>query len=506
MIDENMNLPLNSDPKPEESVPEKSPEPVPEVTPEAAPEIIPEIIPEATPKPIPDEAPFSPQPEMPAVNVPQPPYTPPQASYTAPPYQSEYQSPYNTQYPPVNNSPLPKKKSAGAKVMLTCLWVLLGLFSLATIGSLGYYMGLKDNGSDSPILDNPIYDLLKPTEPAEADENVTEAVDNSHLYSNGEITLNKYPTDKNDTSKYNNQTAFEKVSPSAVGVLCYKDNNKESLAGQGTGIIINTDGYIVTNSHVIGDSKSAYIVDVILDDGNTYDAQVVGFDTRTDLAVIKITADNLIPAEFADSDLASIGEDVIAVGNPGGMDFQNTLTRGVISAKDRTLDLSTQVKYIQTDAAINPGNSGGPLSNLCGQVIGVNSAKIASEDYEGMGFAIPSRTVKEVVDDLIKQGYVSNRVKIGVMGTAITASEAYYNQIPQGILISEVIEDGPCDNDEVMEGDIIVSLDSYEITSFSDIYNALTNYSEGDKVTLKLYRMETKEYFETEIVLQSDKG
>lgn len=513
MLDENMNLPLNEDPKPENTeagpkvTPEISPESSPEISPESSPELKPtEPMPEAAPTEVsPEVAPISPQPEMPAQNVPQSPYQPPTGSYSAPPYTPPYSAPYSAPYAPAQASPQPKKKSAGAKVMLICLWVLLGLFSLAIIGSCGYYMGLKDSNEDMPIRDNPITDLLKPTEPTEAEE-VTETVDNSYLYGDGEIVLNKYPADKNDSSKYNTQYAFEKISPSAVGIMCYKDKAKESLMGQGTGIIVNTEGYIATNSHVIGDSKSAYIIDVILSDGNTYDAKVVGYDTRTDLAVIKIEAENLVPAEFADSDLASIGEDVIAVGNPGGIEFQNTLTRGVISAKDRTLGLSTQVKYIQTDAAINPGNSGGPLCNLCGQVIGVNSAKIASEDYEGMGFAIPSRTVKEVVDDLIKQGYVSNRVKIGITGTAITASEAQYNNVPQGILVSEITEGGPCDNGEVKVNDIVVALDDFEIKSFNDIYTALTNYSEGDKATLKLYRMETEEYIETVITLQADNG
>jgi len=464
MNDENMNLPLNQEPKPE---PEYNPEiPQPLVTP-----------------------------EIPEQSIPQPPYTPP----TGAPYTSPYNAPSNNPQPYTAER---KKRGAGSKVMLTLLWVLLGVFSIAIIGSCGYYIGLKDN-RDLPIRDNPITDLLKPTEPTEPQ--TTEAVDDSYLFGDGEIVLNPYPSDKGDTSKYNNQSAFEKVSPSAVGIMCYKNEEKEALMGQGTGIIVNTDGYIVTNSHVIGDSKSAYIINVILSDGNSYFAEVVGFDTRTDLAVIKIKAEGLVPAEFADSDLASIGEDVIAVGNPGGIEFQNTLTRGVISAKDRTLDLSTQVKYIQTDAAINPGNSGGPLSNLCGQVIGVNSAKIASEEYEGMGFAIPSRTVKEVVDDLIKQGYVSDRVKIGVMGTAISANEAKYNNVPQGILVSEVIEGGPCDNGAVKPNDIVVAIDDYEIKSFNDIYTALTNYREGDKATLKLYRIDTEEYFETEIVLQADR-
>lgn len=535
MSDENINLPLDDQPIPQQMTPEEvtetAPEAIPETIPENLPEVAPEVFPEASPEMAPTELepeliptspqpeepfvsqpeiPTAPQPEMPAVNTPQPPYTPPTGSYSTPPYTppytAPYQAPYNpasTQYVPAHGAPQPKKRSIGARVMLICLWVLLGIFSLATVGSLSYYAGLN-NQSDSSAIDNPIADLLRPTEPTEAEEEVTEAVDYSHLYGDSEIVLNPYPADKGDTSKYNNQTAFEKVSPSAVGIMCYQNESRDALVGQGTGIVINTDGYIATNSHVIGDSKSAYIIDVILSDGNTYEAQVVGFDTRTDLAVVKITAKNLVPAEFADSDLASIGEDVIAVGNPGGIEFQNTLTRGVISAKDRTLGLSTQVKYIQTDAAINPGNSGGPLANLCGQVIGINSAKIASEEYEGMGFAIPSRTVKEVVDDLISQGYVSDRVKIGIIGTAVTASEAHYNNVPQGILVSEVIEGGPCDNGEVQPNDIVVALDDYEIKSFNDIYTALMNYREGDKATLKLYRMDTDEYIETEIVLQAD--
>ncbi len=460
--------------------------------------------------------------------TPQPPYQPP---YQAP-YQPPYQAPQGFNAPPYAQTqpygapqqnfqpafqapqytpPQPKKKSTGAKVMLICLWVLLGLFTLALIGSASYYMGLNNNRGEIPDRNHPFTDFFNPTEPKDSEDyenepQATEAVDNSHLFGEGEVVLNKYPNDKNDTGKYNTRTAFEKISPSAVGIMCYKDKAKETPVGQGTGIIINTDGYIATNSHVIGDTKSGYTIEVILTDGNTYDAEVVGFDTRTDLAVIKITAKNLIPAEFADSDLAVIGEDVIAVGNPGGIEFQNTLTRGVISAKDRTLGLSTQVKYIQTDAAINPGNSGGPLCNLYGQVIGINSAKIASEDYEGMGFAIPSRTAKEVIDDLIKQGYVSGRVKIGIMGTAVTASEAYYKNIPQGILVSEVIEGGPCDNGEILSGDIVVALDEYEIKSFNDIYTALMNYKEGDKVTLKVYRPDTEEYLEVNVTLQADAG
>ena len=505
MTEENINTPTNED-----TTPDNIPENTPEVTPEAAPELPLENTPEIKPSEAkPEVAPSNPQPEIPYVNTPQAPYTQPYQAPVAPqtpPYAPPYQ-PYQPQAPQYTpNTPQPQKKSAGVKVMLICLFVLLGIFSFATVGSMSYFLGKMDANDKLPSIDNPVIDFFSPTEPTEATTAPQITEEDVNLFGEGEIVLNPYPENINDTAKYNNQTAFSKVSPSAVGIMCYSDSDKEKLMGQGTGIVVNTDGYIATNSHVIGDSKTAYIIEVVLDSGDTFDAKVVGFDTRTDLAVLKIEAKGLVPAEFADSDLISIGEDVIAVGNPGGMEFQNTLTRGVISAKDRTLDLSTQVKYIQTDAAINPGNSGGPLCNLAGQVIGINSAKIASEEYEGMGFAIPSRTVKEVVDDLIHQGFVSGRVKIGVMGTAVTASEAYFNSIPQGILVSEVIEDGPCDNGEIKAGDIVVALDEYEIKSFNDIYTALMNYKEGDKATLKVYRPDIEDYIETEIILQSDEG
>lgn len=435
--------------------------------------------------------------EEPTQSVPQ--------SFTPPPYSS----PQGFEAPE-QSSAKPRKKSVGARVMLICLWVLLGAFATTTIGTVGYYIGAKSTSQGSYSHKNPITDYL-PTRPQE--ETQPESTpsadikeDNSYLFGTGTITLNAYPEDKSDSAKYNTQSAFNKISPSTVGVVCYSDESRTSAAGQGTGIIVSSDGYIATNSHVIGDSLSAYEVTVILNDGNIYEAKVVGFDSRTDLAIIKITAQGLEAAEFADSDLISIGEDVIAVGNPGGIEFQNTLTRGIVSAKDRTLGLSTQVKYIQTDAAINPGNSGGPLCNIYGQVIGINSAKIASEDYEGMGFAIPSRTVKEVVDDLISQGYVSGRVKIGIVGSAVTQAQAQYNNIPLGIYISQITENGPCDNRTIQVGDIIVALDGHSITSFNEIYTLLTDYSQGDKATLKLYRPSDNQYYETEIILQADTG
>ena len=451
------------------------------------------------------------------------------------PYQNPNQSPYTSPAPPTSGN---KSGKGGHKALFITLWVLVGVFGVSLVSICAFALGaLVSNGSSvydyflNPSTPSATQPETEPsddgkddsgsfwddffggddktpeeTEPSD-DKNAVESPDDADIYSqDGNVTLNKYPADKEDTSKYNTQSAYKKVSPSTVGIVCYEGNDDENIVSQGTGIVITKDGYIATNSHVIGDSKTAYNIQVVLSDSKIYEAKVVGFDTRTDLAVIKISADNLTPAEFVDSDLVTIGEDVIAIGNPGGIEFQNSITRGIVSAKDRALDLSTQVDYIQTDAAINPGNSGGPLCNLQGQVIGINSAKIASSEFEGMGFAIPSRTVKQVVDDLIKQGYVSGRVKIGISGTPVTKEEAQANNVPRGILVAEIVKDGPCYHTKIKANDIITALDGKEVTSFEQIYKILTEYSAGDEITLSVYRIESAETFDVKIILQEDKG
>lgn len=437
------------------------------------------------------------------------PLTPLNAQPVSVSYQSTLEPPYkDPNFVPENRN---KKKSAGSKVFMICLWVLLGVFGLTITGLCGYIAGSKVNLSEKihSYLDE---NLEEKENQKENDKDQSSSQSNplengeSLFDDEGKIVLNSYPDDIEDTAKYNTKTAYQKMSVSTVGIVCYSDNERKSVESQGTGIIITEDGYIATNSHVIGDSKGKYIIDVVLPDSKTVSALVVGFDTRTDLAVLKAKCDGLTPAEFADSELVSVGEDVIAIGNPGGIGFQNSLTKGIVSAKDRQLSLSTQVSYIQTDAAINPGNSGGPLCNLYGQVIGINSAKISSEDYEGMGFAIPSRTVREVVNDLIKQGYVSGRVKIGIVGSAVSESQASYYGLPYGILIDTVVEDGPCDGTDIRKDDILVSIDGKETHSFQQIYTLLSEYKQGDKVVLKLYRYSTDTYFEETVVLQQDVG
>ena len=215
-------------------------------------------------------------------------------------------------------------------------------------------------------------------------------------------------------------------------------------------------------------------------------------------------AKGLTPATFGDSSQLEVGQDIIVVGNPGGLDYQNTTTKGVISALDRKLSTSSLTKYIQTDAAINPGNSGGPLVNYYGQVVGITTSKIVSETYEGMGFAIPSQTVKNIVDTLVKNGYVEGRVKIGISGIAVTSDQASNYNIPQGIYVQSIVSGGPCDDTSLKEGDIITEVDGETIASFADVYAILETHKPGDKIKVKYYSSSSGDG-EVEITLQEDK-
>lgn len=300
------------------------------------------------------------------------------------------------------------------------------------------------------------------------------------------------PKDKDD-KKYTSQYAYDTVTDTVVSVVCYEDeitDNEEDIISEGTGTIISSDGYIVTNSHVIGDSK-LYTINIVLNNSKEYKAKIVGFDTRTDLAVLKIDAKDLTYATFYDSSKIKVGQDIVAIGNPGGQSFQNSLTKGIVSAVDRELMLSSNVNYIQIDAAINPGNSGGPLCNLYGQVIGINTAKIGDSLYEGMGFAIPSNTVSEICNDLIHYGYVKDRVMLGLMGYEVNEEMVYSYDVPNGILITQISENGPLDNTDIEEYDIITEINGVTVATFQEVFKELEKYKSGDKITLTYYRLES---------------
>ncbi len=435
-------------------------------------------------------------------------------------YGAQNGQPYAPNIPCTPPAPAKKKMSAGLIVVIVVLCVLLlgsviGIVTYITYNNNqknslpsnnsfdSYSFTLPDSGSNGGGY-NYSYEQETTAPSVHEETDYSDKTDSSY----SGLKLNSKPKDASTNSAYTSEYAFNKVSDSVVGVVCYTNEitSVEYCSSQGSGIIISSDGYVLTNAHVIGNSKTAYLIQIVTSNGKTYTAGVVGYDTRTDIAVLKADdAKNLTPATFGDSDSIELGEDIIAVGNPGGLDYQNSITKGVVSAVNRELSSSSLVKYIQTDAAINPGNSGGPIVNLYGQVIGVATSKIVSEKYEGMGFAIPSATVSEIVNSLIKNGYVAGRVKIGITGGTVSASTAQSYNIPQGILVQNITSGGPCDGTELEVGDIITEADGQTVTSFSDIYEILEEYNPGDKITLKYYRTSDGTEGSIEITLQEDK-
>lgn len=416
-------------------------------------------------------------------------------------------------YPPMTPRPPKKKANAGLIALIVVLCVLL-VGSMA--GFFVYFVSENskkqdDNSSNSYSFTMPNYGYnipsTQPTTAPVSEHKESDYSDKADANFKG-VALESKPKDADTNKSYTAESAFNKVSDSVVGIVGYTDEitTVENSATQGSGIILTSDGYVVTNAHVIGNSKTAYLLQVITSDGKSYNAGVVGYDSRTDIAVLKMDdAKDLKAATFGNSENIELGEDIIVVGNPGGLDYQNSITKGIVSAVDRKMSSTSLVKYIQTDAAINPGNSGGPIVNLYGQVIGIATAKIVSEKYEGMGFAIPSATAKDIIDTLMKKGYVEGRVKIGITGSNVSSDFASAYGVPKGIMVDEISKDGPCYGTELKTDDIITGIDDKEIQSFSDIYEILETHKPGDKIVIKYYRMSDQSTGEVEVTLAEDK-
>ena len=281
---------------------------------------------------------------------------------------------------------------------------------------------------------------------------------------------------------------------STVGITTEVDTNYfgqvVQSAASGSGFILTSDGYVVTNYHVIEDAKT---IKVTLYDGTAYPAKLVGGDKENDVAVLKIDATGLTPVVVGSSDDLVVGEPVYAIGNPLG-ELTFSFTGGYVSALDRSVTMSDGVRhnYIQTDTAINSGNSGGPLFNQYGQVVGINTMKIG--DYmsdagvEGLGFAIPSTTVKDVVEQLIRQGFVSGRPALGLRGSPVSTVYQIYYQLPQGLYISEVDPDSDAAAQGIAPGDILIRFDGVRITDDEALNTLLYTHTAGEQVEVVIYR------------------
>lgn len=404
----------------------------------------------------------------------------------------DYQKALDSQKNVEHKDPVPKKKNKGLRVFLVSVGSVfavaliviggIGIVNLAKshTGMTGQSQSQKSGKSNSPAL------------------KLTNQPSTTSAAANGSMTYSQ---------------VAEKVLPSVVGVVTYDMKSVEPSA-EGSGIIMTQDGYIITNNHVISNAKS---IQVVTNDGKTYsNAKVVGKDSKTDLAVLKIDATGLKNASFGQSEDLKVGQEVIAIGNPGGLQLAGTVTNGIVSALNRSMmtESGATMKFIQTNALINPGNSGGPLVNLYGQVVGINSEKISESGYEGIGFAIPISTAKPVVDSIIKNGYVTGRVKLGITITPFTAEQGKVFNIPAGLAIASIEKDSDAATKGLKVDDIITKIDGISIAS--DDSSAISQnflkeedkHKVGDSITLTVYRYSNGSVtsFDVSIKLQEDKG
>ena len=294
------------------------------------------------------------------------------------------------------------------------------------------------------------------------------------------------------------QDIYSSVIDSVVSISSMTSSGTSS----GTGIIMSSDGYVITNHHVI---TGALVISVLTNDNQEYEAALVGSDEMSDLAVLKIDARGLQAAEFGDSSKLRVGDSVVAIGDPLGVQLRGTMTNGIISAINRDLTVGDRtMTLIQTNAALNNGNSGGPLINCYGQVIGINTVKMSSyytatASVEGLGFAIPISVAKPIIDELIENGYVAGRPAIGISGDSLPSYYRTYYRLPEGVYVTSVNEGSDAKAKGIREGDIVTAINGEKICSIDELNTVKNQYAAGDEVTLTIYRSGT--YYEVTVTL-----
>lgn len=440
-----------------------------------------------------------------------------------PDYNNFYDAPADSDYVNFNSDPNPNRNpNNGGKGFLKLIAGVAAL-AIVSVSSIELYKMFGESNSEWT--------------PSENDENISRDI---HTIEDAEDSPEEEPSSSvspnvsaNSTANWINMAApedalsipdiAEKAMPSTVGISAvfeytpsgqsywgfgfynyggYNDNTQtQQMTGTGTGIIMTEDGYVITNAHCIYDNESDYqcgkavSVSIVMGDESEteYEAQIIGYDLETDLAVLKIDATGLTPAEFGNSDDLRVGELVVAIGNPLGFELQNTVTCGIVSALNREVNINEKnMTLIQTDTAINSGNSGGPLLNSYGQVIGINSAKMSSTygsaSVEGLGFAIPISDAKEILEDLINNGYVTGRPQFGITGVDVTDSDAERFSMPKGVYVYGVTDGSAAAEAGVRQGDVITALEGTTITDMDSLNEAKNQYNAGDTITITIFR------------------
>lgn len=345
----------------------------------------------------------------------------------------------------------------------------------------------------------------------------------TRVVANKVIDDTKNSTVNTITGELTTQEVAEKLIPSVVCIQTYAPQSQNYLfgggfdsgdadetmitpLGQGSGIVYTKEGHIVTNAHVI---EGATKIKIVTSDGLTYEAELIGADTATDLAVIKVNADiDLQPAEFGVSEDLKVADEVMAVGNPGGIQFNSSVTIGYVSALNREVtneENGYTMACIQTDAAINPGNSGGALVDMYGYVIGINSSKIVATGYEGLGFAIPIDTALPIIQNLMDYGYVKDRAMLGISVQYVDSLTARFYGLTEGMYVARLNSEEALKSG-IEVGDVITAIDGTPITSSNTISTFLANKKPGETVTLKINRAETQQQMDIELVLSENTG
>lgn len=282
------------------------------------------------------------------------------------------------------------------------------------------------------------------------------------------------------------QEIYKKVAPSVVSISAQISGGTVS----GSGVIMSENGYLITNCHVVEDASSILVT---LADSREFDAGLVGADSVSDLAVLQIDATDLTPAEFGSSENVQVGDSVVAIGSPLGSELPNTMTDGIISAINRNVTVGgNPMTLLQTNAALNSGNSGGALVNCYGQVIGITTAKIgdqySSSGVEGLGFAIPMSTAKEIVELLVTQGYVPGRPSLGMELAEMSALYSIYYDLPGGLLVSQVQAGSDAERVGIAAWDVLTQINGVSVMTLTEVQTQLADYSAGDAVQVQIYR------------------
>ena len=409
-----------------------------------------------------------------------------------------------------NGNPIPQKKNK--TTMIICIVIAI-CAAIAVVGLVASATSKSDSGSKETTTAGSSAQVK-----TEEQESVP-TKDNSGNYTVAGVAQNNMDscvgiTVYSQASSYSSFYGYGSDSNSS------SDGN-QTKSSEGSGVLMLEDGgktYIMTCAHVISGGSS---FTVTLNDGTEYDASMVAYDSQTDIGVLSINATGLKIATFANSDSVAVGEQVVAIGCPGGIEFMNSVTSGYVSAIDRPVSskIGYDNKCIQTDAAINPGNSGGALFNMQGQVIGINSSKIASTEYEGMGFAVPSNTAVSTANSLIKSGYVEGRAKLGITYNNISSysnasailsalSEKGYKDANGTMVIGEVSSDSDLANKDIKQYDMIVAVNGTTMTDTDVMTSVLSDSKPGDTIKLTIARIENNQIktFDVECKLVESKG